>query len=289
MTADVQSNYYLPHGTKWPIMGSIGLALLLGGFAVLLNGGDTGSTLMIIGVLFLFVMMFLWFGQVIGESEKKLYSHQVDQSFRLGMGWFIFSEVCFFAAFFGALFYARIYSIPWIGGEGTGVSTNQFLWSGFESHWPTNGPENMGGDYQVMGAWGIPAINTAILLTSGLTVTWAHWGILKGNRTQFNFGLLLTVLLGFLFVALQAFEYYEAYSHLNLTLSTGVYGSTFFMLTGFHGAHVTIGAIMLTVMLIRGLRGHFDENNHFAFEATSWYWHFVDVVWLGLFIFVYWL
>ena len=289
MTADAQSNYYLPHGTRWPIMGSIGLTLLLGGFAVLLNGKDFGSMLMIIGALVLVVMMFLWFGQVVGESEKKFYNHQVDKSFRWGMSWFIFSEICFFAAFFGALFYARIYSIPWIGGEGTGVSTNQFLWPGFESHWPTNGPENVGGDYQVMGAWGVPAINTAILLTSGLTVTWAHWGILKGNRGQFNFGLLLTVLLGFLFVFLQVFEYYEAYNHLNLTLGTGVYGSTFFMLTGFHGAHVTIGAIMLTVMLIRGLKGHFDEKNHFAFEATSWYWHFVDVVWLGLFIFVYWL
>ena len=289
MTADAQSNYYLPHGTRWPIMGSIGLTLLLGGFAVLLNGKDFGSMLMIIGALVLVVMMFLWFGQVVGESEKKFYNHQVDKSFRWGMSWFIFSEICFFAAFFGALFYARIYSIPWIGGEGTGVSTNQFLWPGFESHWPTNGPENVGGDYQVMGAWGVPAINTAILLTSGLTVTWAHWGILKGNRGQFNFGLLLTVLLGFLFVFLQVFEYYEAYNHLNLTLGTGVYGSTFFMLTGFHGAHVTIGAIMLTVMLIRGLKGHFDEKNHFAFEATSWYWHFVDVVWLGLFIFVYFL
>ena len=289
MTADAQSSYYLPHGTKWPIMGSIGLTLLLGGFAVLLNGGDVGSTFMIIGILILLVMMFLWFGQVVGESENKLYNHQVDKSFRWGMSWFIFSEVCFFAAFFGALFYARIYSIPWIGGEGAGVSTNQFLWPNFESHWPTNGPKNIGGDYQVMGAWGVPAINTAILLTSGLTVTWAHWGILKGNRGQFNLGLLLTVLLGFIFVLLQAFEYYEAYNHLNLTLGTGVYGSTFFMLTGFHGAHVTIGAIMLTVMLIRGLKGHFDEKNHFAFEATSWYWHFVDVVWLGLFIFVYWL
>ena len=101
-------------------------------------------------------------------------------------------------------------------------------------------------------------------------------------------GLLLTVLLGFLFVGLQAFEYYEAYAHLNLKLSTGIYGSTFFMLTGFHGAHVTIGAIMLTVVMLRGMKGHFDAKHHFAFEAAAWYWHFVDVVWLGLFIFVYW-
>ena len=234
-------------------------------------------------------MMFLWFGQVVRESESRIYNDQVDRSFRWGMGWFIFSEVCFFGAFFGALFYARVYSVPWLGGEGTGVATNLFLWPAFDSVWPTNGPEAVGGAYRVMEAWGIPALNTIILLSSGGTVTWAHWGIIKGNRGQFLWGLLLTVALGFLFVGLQAFEYYEAYVHFNLKLSTGIYGSTFFMLTGFHGAHVTIGAIMLAVVLLRGMKGHFDAKQHFAFEAAAWYWHFVDVVWLGLFIFVYWL
>ena len=169
------------------------------------------------------------------------------------------------------------------------MATNLFLWPAFDSVWPTNGPEAVGGAFRAMGAWGIPALNTIILLTSGGTVTWAHWGIIKGNRPQFIWGLLLTVALGFLFVGLQAYEYYEAYAHLNLKLSTGIYGSTFFMLTGFHGAHVTIGAIMLTVVMLRAMKGHFDEENHFAFEAAAWYWHFVDVVWLGLFIFVYWL
>ena len=140
-----------------------------------------------------------------------------------------------------------------------------------------------------MGAWGIPAINTLILLTSGATVTWAHWGLLKDNRQQLIIGLLGTVVLGFLFVVLQGFEYHEAYSEMGLTLGTGIYGSTFFMLTGFHGLHVSIGAIMLLVVLIRSMRGHFSPENHFAFEAAAWYWHFVDVVWLGLFIFVYWL
>ena len=155
--------------------------------------------------------------------------------------------------------------------------------------WPTNGPEAVGGAFQAMAAWGIPALNTIILLSSGGTVTWAHWGIVKGKRGQFVWGLFLTVALGFLFVGLQAYEYYEAYAHLNLKLTTGIYGSTFFMLTGFHGAHVTIGAIMLTVVMLRAMKGHFDEKHHFAFEAAAWYWHFVDVVWLGLFIFVYWL
>jgi len=288
--AATQDAYYIPHGTKWPIMGSIGLTLLLGGFAAKLNGSGVGGTVMILGVLIVIAMMFLWFGQVIAESEAGTYNQQVDHSFRWGMGWFIFSEVMFFAAFFGALYYARIYSVPWLGGEGAGgVSTNPMLWPNFEAAWPTNGPGNVGGDFESMPAWGVPALNTIILLSSGVTVTFAHWAILRDRRSQFVLWLLATVLLGFLFVGFQAYEYAEAYSHMNLKLSTGVYGSTFFMLTGFHGAHVTIGAIMLTTMLLRGLKGHFSSKNHFAFEAAAWYWHFVDVVWLGLFIFVYWL
>jgi len=288
--AATQDAYYIPHGTKWPIMGSIGLTCLLGGFASQLNGSGAGGIIMVFGLLIVIAMMFLWFGQVISESEAGTYNQQVDHSFRWGMGWFIFSEVMFFAAFFGALYYARIYSVPWLGGEGAGgVTTNPVLWPNFESAWPTNGPGNVGGDFQQMPAWGVPALNTIILLSSGVTVTFAHWAILKDLRTQFVLWLLATVLLGFLFVGFQAFEYAEAYSHMNLKLSTGVYGSTFFMLTGFHGLHVTIGAIMLTTMLLRGLKGHFSSKNHFAFEAAAWYWHFVDVVWLGLFIFVYWL
>lgn len=284
-----EARYYLPHGTRWPIMGSIGLTALFGGFAALLNGADLASLVMAAGLLVLLAMLFLWFGQVVKESESRFYNDQVDRSFRWGMGWFIFSEVCFFGVFFGALFYARVYSVPWLGGEGAGEATNLFLWPAFESVWPTNGPEALGGAFRPMGAWGIPALNTVILLSSGGTVTWAHWGILKGDRGQFVGGLFLTVLLGFIFVGLQAYEYFEAYAHLNLKLTTGIYGSTFFMLTGFHGAHVTIGAIMLTVVMLRGMRGHFDPKHHFAFEATAWYWHFVDVVWLGLFVFVYWL
>ena len=281
--------YYVPHGTHWPIVGSIGLTTLLVGFASLLNGGDLGTTLMVVGGVILILMMFGWFGTVIKESEGGMYNDQVDMSFRMGMGWFIFSEVMFFAAFFGALYYARVLSVPWLGGEGAGAITHEVLWPAFEAMWPTNGPADMGGEFTTMGAWGIPAINTLILLTSGVTVTWAHWGLKKDNRKQLILGLFATVALGFLFVALQAYEYIHAYRDLNLTLGTGIYGSTFFMLTGFHGLHVTIGAIMLLVMLLRSIAGHFTPKHHFAFEAAAWYWHFVDVVWLGLFIFVYWL
>jgi cytochrome c oxidase subunit 3 len=288
--ATASSAYYIPNGTKWPILGSIGLTMLVGGFAVSLNGSGAGRTVMLIGILVLIFMMFGWFGTVIRESEGGTYNKQVDVSFRWGMGWFILSEVCFFAAFFGALFYARIYAVPWLGGEGVGgVNTHPELWPNFDAAWPTNGPNRIGGTFQTMGAWGIPALNTAILLTSGGTVTMAHWAILENKRPAFIGWLFATVVLGFTFVGFQAYEYVHAYNDLNLTLGSGVYGSTFFMLTGFHGLHVTIGAIMLLVMMLRAMRGHFTPDHHFAFEAAAWYWHFVDVVWLGLFVFVYWL
>jgi len=279
--------YYLPEPSHWPIVGSIGMFTLLGGFAMYLGGGSPIG--MWIGAAVILIMLFGWFGTVIRESEAGKYNNQVDMSFRWGMSWFIFSEVMFFAAFFGALFYARIYSVPWLGGAGNNAMTSDLLWPAFDAIWPTNGPGDVGGEFTTMGAWGIPAINTMILLSSGVTVTWAHWGLKMGNRGQLILGLLATVVLGFLFIGLQAYEYFHAYTELGLTLGSGIYGTTFFMLTGFHGMHVTLGATMLTVILIRSIKGHFTGEHHFAFEAVAWYWHFVDVVWLGLFVFVYWL
>ena len=279
--------YYLPEPSHWPIVGSIGMFLTLGGFAHFLNDGT--PMIMAAGAVVLLVMLFGWFGTVIRESEAGKYNEQVDMSFRWSMGWFIFSEVMFFAAFFGTLFYARMYSIPWLGGAGSGVMTNELLWPAFDAMWPTNGPGEVGGEFTTMGPWGIPAINTLILLTSGVTVTWAHWGLKKGNRGQLILGLLATVVLGFIFLGLQAYEYIHAYNDLNLKLTSGMYGTTFFMLTGFHGLHVTLGATMLLIILLRAMKGHFTAEHHFAFEAVAWYWHFVDVVWLGLFVFVYWL
>ncbi len=208
----------------------------------------------------------------------------------MGMMWFILSEVMFFACFFGALLYARQLSLPWLGGEGTDSVTRLFLWPDFENVWPSNGPAKLGGEYEIMGAWGIPALNTAILLTSGVTLTIAHHALRADQRGTLKLFLALTFILGFIFLGFQAYEYSHAYSELNLKLGTaGIYGSTFYMLTGFHGLHVTIGAIMLTVIWLRCLKGHFTPTRHFAFEGVAWYWHFVDVVWLGLFIFVYWL
>ncbi len=289
--AHAESNYYVPHGSHWPITGSIAVCSLMVGFSNLLNGVTWGKYLMFFGLLVLLVMLFGWFGAVIKESEAGAYNDQVDTSFRWGMFWFIFSEVMFFAVFFGALFYTRVYSLPWLGGEGSGVPTNTYLWPGFEAIWPltANGPGEIGGEFQTMGAWGLPAVNTALLLTSGMTLTWAHHALKADHRGQLIIGLFLTVLLGAIFMVVQGVEYSHAYKHLGLTLGSGIYGSTFFMLTGFHGLHVTIGAIILTVILIRCIRGHFKPEHHFGFEAAAWYWHFVDVVWLGLFIFVYWL
>jgi cytochrome c oxidase subunit III len=280
--------YYVPHHSHWPIVGSVALFTTMCGAVMWLNRADVGPYIFAAGLAILFTMFAGWFGTVINESEGRLYNQAVDRSFRMGMMWFIFSEVMFFAAFFGALFYARNFSVPWVAGEGTKYMTNFILWKGFESAWPTNGPGKVGGVFETVPIL-VPAINTAILLTSGVTVTIAHHALKAGNRKILNVFLALTFLLGFLFVFLQAHEYHEAYTDFNLKLSTGVYGSTFFMLTGFHGFHVTIGAIMLTVIWFRCLKGHFTPTHHFAFEGVAWYWHFVDVVWLGLFIFVYWL
>jgi cytochrome c oxidase subunit III len=288
MAQAAQGAYYVPHGTRWPILGSIGLTSTVVGAALWINETTAfGKYLMAFGIVCLLSMMFGWFRTVIAESIAGMYSRQVDVSFRMGMMWFIFSEVMFFAAFFGALFYARTLSVPWIGGEGDGALTNYFLWNGYTPAWPTNGPAAVGGAFEAMPAWGVPLLNTLILLSSGVTITIAHHALRAGHRAQLLIWLGATVLLGALFLDFQAHEYIEAYTKMNLTLGSGIYGSTFFMLTGFHGMHVTLGAIMLSVIWFRCFKGHFTKDHHFAFEAVAWYWHFVDVVWLGLFMFVY--
>jgi len=290
--SESHSSYYLPEPSHWPIMGSIALFTSFVGAAIMLNGSHFGTLLLGVGLTVLGFMLFGWFGTVIKESVAGKYNNQVDTSFRWGMGWFIFSEVMFFAGFFGALLYAREYSVPWLSGVGSGFATKEFLWPHFTGSWPLSvmpDPSHFSVYHEVMSAWGIPAINTMILLSSGVTVTFAHWALKKNNRTGLCWWLFATFALGFFFVGMQAHEYAHAYEHLGLTLNSGIYGSTFFMLTGFHGFHVTMGATMLVVIWLRSLKGHFSEHNHFAFEAVAWYWHFVDVVWLFLFVFVYWL
>ena len=276
MSAD-NSTYYIPEPSHWPIVGSIGLTTTLVGAASWMHADWYGPYVFALGFCILIGMFFGWFGQVIYENQKNRFNLQVDRSFRWGMCWFIFSEVCFFGSFFG--------------GEINPI-THLMLWPSFKAVWPllTN-PDNhtFVGAHHAMDAWGLAAGNTLILLTSGITITWAHWALKYNKRRQLEVGLAFTIALGILFLTLQANEYYDAYTEMNLTLDAGIYGTTFFMLTGFHGLHVTSGTIMLIVILIRSLYGHFTPDRHFAFEAVAWYWHFVDVVWLFLFIFVFWL
>ncbi len=278
--------YHIPEPSPWPLVATTSAFGILLGVVLTIHGSDGAGFVLAGGLLLFAVLIYAWFGDVIRESMSGCHTEQVDRSFRHGMLWFIASEVFFFLAFFGSLFYLRVIALPWLGGEGY-LAESQLLHEGFAADWPTSGPAESGGAFEPMGAWGIPALNTAILLSSGLTITWAHWGLKLERRKQLIRGLVATVILGLTFVALQAWEYREAYTELNLTLATGVYGSTFYLLTGFHGLHVTIGAVMLIAILGRSLKGHFRPENHFAFEAVAWYWHFVDVVWLGLFIFVY--
>ncbi|MEA3302130.1 MAG: cytochrome c oxidase subunit 3 [Pseudomonadota bacterium] len=281
-------DYYIPDPSPWPLVGMVSLLVTLLGAALTMNGVGIGKYVVVAGLLMFFYLLYGWFRDVITENLNDRYNKQVDRSFRMGMLWFIASEVFFFMSFFGALFYIRMIALPWLGGEGYLGASDEFLYGGaFEAAWPSSGPAAMGGEYTPMGPWGIPAINTLLLLTSGATLTWAHWGLKLDNQKQLVWGLVATIFLGLLFVMLQAYEYYHAYHELNLTLGSGGYGSTFYMLTGFHGFHVTMGAIMLMAVLGRAMSSHFSAHNHFAFEAVAWYWHFVDVVWLGLFIFVY--
>ena len=269
--------YYVPPPSVWPLVGSVALLTLATGFVLVLNKMAAGAYVTALGAGILLIMLFGWFGNVIRESLSGKYDRQVDRSFRWGMVWFIFSEVMFFAGFFGALFYARNLAVPMLADA-------ELLWPGFSAGWPTAGP---GVDTVLtpVHAWGIPALNTLILLSSGATITWAHWGLVKNNQSQLKLGLALTIALGIVFIGFQIYEYAEA----AFSIRDGIYGATFYMLTGFHGFHVMLGTLMLIVVFLRSLAGHFTVERHFAFEAVAWYWHFVDVVWLLLFVFVYWL
>jgi len=292
MATHSENQYFVPSPVAYPVILSAGILALASGFIFSINKFPAGKWMMIAGFVVIIAMVFRWMGAVIAESEIGKYKTWEDKSFRIGMITFICSEIAFFAAFFGALFFLRIISVP----ELASFDPDFTPYKDFVATWPSGGPGGnvLGTDFAKpsftpMGAWGIPAINTLLLLSSGATVTWAHWGLLKNNRTQLVVGLFLTVALGLAFMALQAFEYHHAYTELGLTMGSGAYGATFFMLTGFHGFHVTLGTIMLIVILIRAMKGHFTPEHHFGFEGVAWYWHFVDVVWLGLFVFVYWL
>lgn len=283
--------YYVPAQSYWPIVGAIALFLIAvgaGNFVIESTRGESGwgPEVLAVGIVTLLVMLFGWFRDQINESMGGLYSDQLGRSYRQGMSWFIFSEVMFFGAFFGALFYARMISVPWLGGASNNAMTNEVLWPGFEAMWPL--VKTPGGISTTPMGWaGLATINTLILLASSVTLHFSHVGLEQKKRKQLTIMLGVTIVLGVIFLFMQAEEYIHAYEELGLTLQSGVYGNTFFMLTGFHGMHVTLGTIILIVLFLRVLKGHFTPDNHFAFQAGSWYWHFVDVVWLMLFVFVY--
>jgi cytochrome c oxidase subunit 3 len=265
-------------------MASIGLLGFGSGMTGWVNGYSWGAPLTIASVVYVLFVLYKWFGDAISESNSGQNSINVDVSYRWSMSWFIFSEIMFFAAFFSALFYARSISMPWLGDV-----ESKLLWPTFTAVWPNDGPAGLVEQFSTIGPWPIPTINTLLLLTSGVTVTWAHHAIRENNQKHAVYGLAATVFLGVIFLGFQVYEYIHAYRDLNLKLTSGVYGSTFFMLTGFHGFHVFLGALMLAVVLRRAIRGDFTADNHFAFEGASWYWHFVDVVWLGLYVVIYWM
>jgi cytochrome c oxidase subunit III len=280
--------YFVPHPSRHPITAAVGLLIMLGSLAAWINEHELAPIGVVVGLLWLLFTLWHWFGDAIAESEGGMYGKNVDKSYRWSMSWFIFSEVMFFGAFFTALWWMRSHSVPALGGL-----DNALLWPDFKAVWPsvapgtTASPANIIEPFQTMTPFWLPTINTALLLSSGVTLTIAHHMLRANHRGTTIFFMWITVLLGASFVAVQGYEYFHAYHELNLKLSSGAYGSTFFMLTGFHGFHVIVGMLMLLFITLRLMKGHFTPDHHFGFEGAAWYWHFVDVVWLGLFMFVY--
>jgi cytochrome c oxidase subunit 3 len=282
--------YFVPGPSRHPVLAATGLFFVILGAGQWINGHGWGMYSLLGGLAFWAFVLQQWFRDAIGESEGGLYSDRIDVSFRWSMGWFIFSEVMFFAAFFGALYWARVFSVPSLGSL-----ENALLWPDFKAIWPstaagfTAAPAGTVEAFSTIGPWPLPTVNTALLLTSGVTLTIAHHALIAGNRARTIAFMWATVLLGVIFLFVQGFEYAHAYKDLNLKLSSGVFGSTFFMLTGFHGFHVFVGMLMLLFITLRLHKGHFTADRHFGFEGAAWYWHFVDVVWLGLYVVVYWM
>ena len=251
--------YHLVDPSPWPLIGSVAAGVLATGMILYMHYGQTW--LLLVGIALLLTTMWGWWREVIREAEYGGYHNPVVVfGLRFGMALFIISEVKFFVAFFWAYFNASLFPTEATGGV-----------------WPPTG-------IQTFDAWDLPFLNTLILLLSGITVTWAHHALLHGDRKGLIQGLACTVGLGISFTALQAFEY----GHAAFGFTEGIYPSTFYMATGFHGFHVMVGTIFLAVCLFRAMRGHFSPDHHFGFEAAAWYWHFVDAVWLFLFVCIYW-
>ena len=282
--------YYVPEPSPFPALASLGLFFVILGATFWVNDITWGKYSLILGMVIWLFTLFQWFSAAVSESESGLYGRKIDLSFRWSMSWFIFSEVMFFGAFFSALWWARAHSVPMLGSL-----DNALLWPDFKAVWPsvaagvTASPAGIIEPFQTMTPFWLPTINTALLLSSGVTLTIAHHALIANQRAKTITFMWLTVALGLVFLFVQGYEYFHAYNDLNLKLTSGMYGSTFYMLTGFHGFHVFLGMLMLLFITLRLQKGHFTPEKHFGFEGAAWYWHFVDVVWLGLYILVYWI
>ncbi|HUF45225.1 MAG TPA: cytochrome c oxidase subunit 3, partial [Aestuariivirgaceae bacterium] len=262
-------DYHLVAPSPWPIVGAVSAFVLAVGAITWMHGW--APWLMVIGAVGVLYTMFMWWRDVIHEAHAGDHTPVVQLHMRYGMMLFIASEVMFFVAWFWAFFNASLYPA-----DPTMVARTEL----FAGQWP---PENI----IPFNPWHLPLINTLILLTSGTTVTWAHHSLLHNDRKGLVWGLLCTIVLGMLFTSIQAYEYGHAAFAFTQQAGGNVYGSVFFMATGFHGFHVIVGTIFLIVCLFRALAGHFTPQQHFGFEAAAWYWHFVDVVWLFLFSCIY--
>jgi cytochrome c oxidase subunit 3 len=282
--------YFVPGPSRHPAMAALGLFFVILGAGQWINGAGWGAYSLAFGLVFWLTVLYQWFSEAMRESEGGMYGRKIDMSYRWSMSWFIFSEVMFFGAFFTALWWARAHSVPTLGGL-----ENALLWPDFKAVWPsmavgmTASPADIVEPFSTVGPFWLPTINTALLLSSGVTLTIAHHALRDGNRARTIGFMWATVLLGIVFLFVQGYEYAHLYNDLNLKMTSGIYGSTFYMLTGFHGFHVFIGMLMLLFITLRLGKGHFTANSHFGFEGAAWYWHFVDVVWLGLYVLVYWL
>lgn len=288
-----EHTHFEPAGKHWPIVGSIALFFVALGVINWLHQNTVGPWLLLIGGLILSYMIWGWFADVIQENRTHFLDDKLTHnSFRWGVFWFIFTELMLFAAFFGALFYARTFSVPWLGGEGSGVMTHLLLWPDFKDFWPvfhTPDASQFVGPHAVPDPWGIPALNTLALIAGDIAVTWAYWASLNNHKRQLVAGQLFGVAFGIIFILLQIHEYGAAYTQLGLKLDSGIYANTFFMLTGVHGTHVIMGVIMLIVLIFRTFKGHFSPKHNFAIAVASWYWHFIDFLWILMFVFVYWI
>ncbi len=262
-------DYHLVDPSPWPFVGSVFAFVLAVGAVLWMHGSNPAA--MIIGFAGVLYTMFMWWRDVIKESRQGDHTPVVGLHLRYGMLMFIASEVMFFVAWFWAFFDASLFTDEAI--QASRVAATGGVW-------PPTG-------VAVFDPWHLPLVNTLILLTSGTTVTWAHHALLNNDRQGLKMGLLATVVLGVIFTIVQAYEYGHAAFAFSRDAGGNIYGSTFFMATGFHGFHVIIGTIFLLVCLIRAYRGHFTPKQHFGFEAAAWYWHFVDVVWLFLFAAIY--